>query len=139
MLLYRGNNKDGGIFMSYKKRMTKFKYTLSHKKAFLKIEKELTGKNTLAGYLHDLDKLILYMFTPIPLKQVHEIHRLTARHHVNDIKKTKEDYIQMVIDWECARYTKPDKPLTAYGTMKKYYPETEFYIHPILKELKLIA
>ena len=27
----------------------------------------------------------------------------------------------MVIDWECARFTKPDKPLNAYETYKKYY------------------
>ena len=35
-------------------------YTWRHKKAFLKVEKELLGKNTIRGYLHDADKLILY-------------------------------------------------------------------------------
>lgn len=43
----------------------------------------------------------------------------------------------MVIDWECARYTKPDKPLNAYDTLYKYYPELEDKILPILKELKI--
>ena len=41
----------------------------------------------------------------------------------------------MVVDWECARYTKPDKPLNAYETLYAFYPELESYILPILKEL----
>lgn len=35
-----------------------FKYTVKHKKAFIMVEKQLLGKNTLRGYLHDIDKLI---------------------------------------------------------------------------------
>lgn len=121
--------------MDIKGRLKKFKYTWEHKKAFLKIEKELTGKNTLAGYLHDVDKLIMIILTPLSLKKIHEIHRKYTKHHVNNRPKTKNNLIQMIIDWECARYTKPDKPLNAYETMKKFYPETEVYIYPILKEL----
>ena len=41
----------------------------------------------------------------------------------------------MVLDWESARYTKPDKPLNAYDTLYKYYPEMEDNILPILKEI----
>lgn len=41
----------------------------------------------------------------------------------------------MVIDWECARYTKPDKPLNAYDTLYHLYPQLESKILPILKEL----
>ena len=44
----------------------------------------------------------------------------------------------MIIDWECARYTKLDKPLNAYETMTKYYPQEKENIMPILKKLKLI-
>jgi len=44
----------------------------------------------------------------------------------------------MIIDWECARYTKVDKPLNAYETLMKYYPEEVDNILPILKKLKLI-
>lgn len=40
----------------------------------------------------------------------------------------------MVIDWECARYTKPDKPLNARATLHKYYPHLESKIAPILEE-----
>ncbi|WP_297419760.1 hypothetical protein [Clostridium sp.] len=109
-------------------------YTWEHKKAFLKVEKQLLGKNTLRGYLHDVDKLFMYIF--LSKKQTHKIHRNISRHH--DIKaKTREDYIQMIIDWECARYTKPDKPLNAYDTLYKFYPKLENKILPVLKEFKL--
>ena len=40
----------------------------------------------------------------------------------------------MALDWESARYTKEDKPLNAYDTLYKYYPELEKQILPILKE-----
>ena len=43
----------------------------------------------------------------------------------------------MIIDWECARYTKPDKQLNAYDTLYKFYPNLEKEILPILKEFKL--
>ena len=112
------------------------KYTLEHRKAFKKVEKELLGQNTLRSLVHDIDKVILYNF--LEHKKVKEFHRKTARHHVeNNIKKTKADYMEMVIDWECARYTKPDKPLNAYDTVYKIYPDLENEILPILKELKI--
>ena len=43
----------------------------------------------------------------------------------------------MVIDWECARETKPDKPLDARETLEKFYPELKPYILPILEEFDL--
>ena len=42
--------------------------------------------------------------------------------------------MEMVLDWESARYTKPDKPLNAYDTLYKYYSHLEGNIIPILKE-----
>ena len=39
----------------------KIKYTLKHRKAFRIIERQLLGHNTIRGYLHDLDKIFLYM------------------------------------------------------------------------------
>ena len=52
----------------------------------------------------------------------------------NNMKKTRSDYIEMIIDWECARFTKPDKPLDAYQTMKKFYPDLESRILPLMIE-----
>ena len=114
-------------------RIDSIKYTLAHRKAFLKIEKILTGKNTLRGYLHDMDKIILKIFLPEEI--VHKIHTKHSRHH--RLAHTREDYIQMVIDWECARYTKPDKPLNARETLYKFYPELISVVLPIIEELGL--
>ena len=112
------------------------KYTKEHRKAFRKIEKEILGHNTWRCLVHDLDKVILYNIWPH--KKVKHFHRSIARHHVeNKIKKTRNDYIEMIIDWECARYTKPDKPLNAYDTLYRLYPNLEKEILPLLKKYNL--
>ena len=111
------------------------KYTQDHRKAYKKIEKELLGHNTWRSYVHDLDKVILYNF--LPFEKVKKFHRNTARHHENSVRKTKNDYIDMIIDWECARFTKPDKPLNAYDTLYKFYPNLEKEILPLLKKYNL--
>ena len=112
------------------------KYTKEHRKAFKKIEKEILGHNTWRSIVHDLDKVILYNMWPH--KKVKNFHRNNARHHIESkVNKNRGDYIEMIIDWECARYTKPDKPLNAYDTLYKIYPELESTILPILKEFNL--
>ena len=128
--------------MNFKEFCNRESYTWKHKKAFLQVEKKALGHNTLRGYMHDNDKLFFLYFLAMLLnkdsKWVHNIHRKHNRHHIeNSQVKTHNDYIEMIIDWECARYTKPDKPLNAYNTMKKYYPDLEPYILPIIKELGL--
>jgi len=67
-------------------------------------------------------------------KEVSRIHRKISKHHQNEKEKTEVDYEEMALDWESARYTKEDKPLNAYDTLYKYYPELEKQILPILKE-----
>ncbi|MDE7425726.1 MAG: hypothetical protein K2N51_18865 [Lachnospiraceae bacterium] len=112
----------------------RIKYTLKHRKVFRKLEKKLLGYNTFRSLFHDLDKVFLYVFCDY--KTVHDFHRKHARHH--ELRaKTYNDYIQMVIDWECARYTKPDKPLNARETLYKFYPELESKVLPVLKEFNL--
>lgn len=110
------------------------RYTLDHRKAFLRVEKDLLGHNTIRGYLHDLDKVFLKLF--LDTKTVHKIHRKYSKHHTMKAS-THSDYVQMVIDWECARITKPDKPLNARGTLKKYYSDLSDKIEPVLEELRL--
>jgi hypothetical protein len=109
-------------------------YTIAHRKVFRKVEKQLLGHNTVRSLFHDLDKVIMYNF--IDSKKVHNFHRNHARHHAVKAR-THADFVQMVIDWECARYTKPDKPLNARDTLYKFYPELEDKILPILSELGL--
>ena len=119
-----------------KEKIKKIIYTLRHKKAFLKVEKQLTGKNTLRGYLHDSDKILLYLFCFwMNVKDIHKFHRKMNRHHVkNNLKKTTNDLIETIIDWECARLTKPDKPLNAYDTLMKFYPDYKKIYLPIIKK-----
>ena len=70
----------------------------------------------------------------------HMQHVARRRHHTESpYVKTRSDYIEMIIDWECARFTKPDKPLDAYQTMKKFYPDLEQRLLPLFKELGLIT
>lgn len=110
------------------------RYSLNHRKAFRSVEKQLIGHNTFRSLFHDLDKVILYNF--FDYKDVHNFHRNHMKHH--SIKaKTRNDFIQMVIDWECARFTKPDKPLNARDTLYKFYPTLEGEILSILEELGL--
>lgn len=110
------------------------KYTLKHRKAFRMVEKKLLGHNTIRGYLHDLDKVFLYMI--MNYKKAHKFHRKHSRHHT--IKaRSHADYVQMVIDWECARFTKSDKPLNARDTLKTYYPDWKEKILPVIEELGL--
>lgn len=117
--------------MKNKDRIT---YTLKHRKAFRQVEKQLLGHNTIRSLFHDLDKVIFYNF--FDYKAVHNFHRKHARHH--ELRAhTHNDYVQMVIDWECARFTKPDKPLNARETLDKFYPKLKEKVLPIIEELGL--
>lgn len=115
--------------------LDRIRYTHNHRIAFRKVEKDILGKNTVRSLFHDLDKVILYLFLPHDI--VHNIHQKYSRHHAARAR-TRNDFIQMIIDWECARFTKPDKPLNAYQTLYKYYPELESKILPLLIEFHLV-
>lgn len=117
-------------------------YTLKHRAAFREcVKRYLKGEDRkqllLRADVHDMDKVILYNF--LDFKDVKNFHRTNASHHTESNKKrlNRYDYLEMIMDWECARYTKEDKPLNAYETLYKFYPELEKKILPILKELKL--
>ena len=111
-------------------------YTYKHRKVVMLLAEKYFGDNKelleQVRY-HDLDKMYLYMFYDKDV--VSKFHRKNSNHHFNEKDKTNLDYIEMVLDWESARYTKPDKPLNAYDTLYKYYTEEEKNILPILKEM----
>jgi len=67
-------------------------------------------------------------------KKLHSFHQRISIHHVGNIWGIHDTY-QMIVDWECARYTKPDKPLNAYDTLYEFYPDIEDKILPKLKKL----
>ena len=114
-------------------------YTYLHRKVvmylankYIKKDKEKILKQI---QYHDMDKLFMYLF--YDKKDVSAMHRTLSLQHANEIEKNYIDYIEMILDWESARYTKPDKPLNAYDTLYKYYPNMEHEILPILKEFEI--
>lgn len=126
-------------YVEFRKRIS---YTWKHKKAFLKVEKEKRGYNTLRGYFHDVDKLFLYwlLLFGMSAKDVQKIHRKINGHHDGSwFEKTRARLIEMIFDWECASLTKPDKPLLAFATMLKVYPHLESQVMPLMVEFGLIT
>ena len=112
------------------------KYTFKHRKIVMLLAEKYFGNNQeLLEQVkaHDLDKMYMYLF--YDKKDASNIHRDKTVHHENELEKTELDYIEMVLDWESARYTKPDKPLNAYDTLVNYYPQMTDVILPILKEM----
>lgn len=114
--------------------LDKLIYTYKHRKIVDYLAHKYTNNEELFEQVkkHDLDKMYLLLF--YDKKSIGKFHRSVSNHHDNDLEKSKIDYMEMVLDWESARYTKPDKPLNAYDTLYKYYPELEAKIMPILKE-----
>lgn len=112
------------------------KYTYLHRREVYRLGNELRVKESLLDslWMHDIDKLIVYLFRD--KQETQNIHRLLNRHH-NRNETDKEVLVEMLLDWESARFTKPDKPLNAYDTMKKYYPDMETKMLPIMEELGL--
>lgn len=119
-------------------RLDEIKNTIKHRKEVQRIAKEL-------GYsfpFHDLIKMInIAIFGD---KIATKIHRKFSNHHAHmryiritydegvRIYTKKQPYgrfiknkIEAVIDWESARFTKPNKPLNAYETWKKYYSDID--------------
>lgn len=111
-----------------------FMYTWKHKIAVLQLEKKLLGRITLRGILHDTDKLFLYLL--FSKERVSKIHRSYSRHHTGN-HKSKEDIIHALIDWESARYTKPDKPETAKQYLLGHIPQYRKLYEPFLRDLGL--
>ena len=94
-------------------------YTYRHRKAFEYCVRKLVRDPVLRDEMlkrarvHDMDKMVMYLV--MDQKEAQERHVRNNPHHLeNDLPRTYEDYLETVIDYECAPYTKPDKPLNAY-------------------------
>jgi hypothetical protein len=117
-------------------RFYEFNQTRKHRKEVQRIAKE-------KGYsfpFHDFIKMInILIFGD---KIATKLHRALSSHHdqvVGEVyryddqgKKVHlryirdiENKVEAAIDWESARFTKPDKPLTAYQCWKKYYQDID--------------
>ena len=94
-------------------------YTYRHRRAFGYCVRKYIHDPALReemlrrAEVHDMDKMIMYLF--MDQKEAQEMHVRTKPHHLeNSLPRTYEDYVETVMDYECAPYTKPDKPLNAY-------------------------
>ena len=119
------------------KNFEKLAYTYKHRRVLKYLAHKYFDREDLMERLnkHDMDKMYLLLF--YEKKDIESFHRKMSSHHDNDIEKTELDYIEMILDWESARYTKDDKPFNAYDTMIKFYPHLEDKILPILKQIGL--
>ena len=108
-----------------KEHVDKIIYTCRHKKAYLKTQKKYKPyKYTLRGIFHDTDKILLLVFSIIfypfvSIEEISRIHKNWSHHHY--LAKTDKDFYHQIIDYECARFTKEDKPLGAREYIGKKY------------------
>lgn len=109
-------------------------YTYLHRKTIFDLGSRLGIPVKELYAAHDLDKMISYLY--LPDQGAHNLHVMLAPHHDTQTQD-KSVLIEMILDWESARFTKPDKPLNAYDTLYKYYAPMESRVLPILKTYKL--
>ena len=103
-------------------------YTWKHRRAFEYCVRRLIREPSLRGRMlsraasHDMDKMIMYLLMDPETAQ--EIHVRTSPHHMeNALEKSRDDLVETVIDYECAPYTKPDKPLFAWDFVNRLLKE----------------
>lgn len=114
------------------------KYSLMHRDVVKLLAKKYVNDPEFLKRVeyHDMDKVLLYMQESILL--AHSKHLEFISHHLeSNIKKNKDDYMEIIIDWDSARYTKADKLLNAYQTLNRLYPSYYEVMIPFLKELNL--
>lgn len=96
----------------YENRWKKLWYIIKHKIAYLYIEIKYWHKITWRGIFHDMDKVLLILFCwDLSVEEINYFHKIRSRHHCR--ASTHEDRLYQIIDYECARYTKKDKPMSA--------------------------
>ena len=102
-------------FIKY--RIDLVKYTWEHRKMVQKLAKE-------KGYsFHSTIQIRFFsiLFSARNLLTISKDFGVVIIYTPGDIKNK----IEAAFDWESARYTKPDKPLDAFDTWKKYYPNVD--------------
>lgn len=127
-------------------RITEIKNIQKHRREVQRIAKE-------KGYsfpFHDFWKMVNTLI--FGDKIATSLHRKFSNHHaytpkikiyydegidqytkVFDRPREIKNKIEAAIDWESARFTKPEKPLDAYDTWKKYYSDID--MEETLKQL----
>lgn len=110
---------------------SKFKYWFAHWSAFQMTALNL-GVWKFKYLFHDMEKpFMLYWFMWVcgmkhedAYKRVQRWHRTHRKHHLE--YKHDKNYEEMMIDWECSRFTKTKSPRTAYEEFMKLYKDEPF-------------
>lgn len=102
--------------MFTKEERSTFKYWFAHWCAFQLVALVLRAWKP-KYLLHDIEKPWLRLWYRGDYSKVQAWHRLHRKHHLG--YSGKKDYLEMVIDWECSRFTKESSPRTAYQEFKR--------------------
>lgn len=124
-----------------------FAYWFAHWRSF-QLVAMLLGVWHPRFLLHDIEKpFLMWIWKDYP--RVKQYHRTHARHHLAYTGDKDYDYLAMVIDWECSRYSKADAQMTAYETydyeLHKFMKakdidkmkKLQLYVFPLLEKLNL--
>lgn len=103
------------------------RYSFEHRQAIAYVAQKRFGDDPMFPMLekeirfHDLDKM--YLYTLVDKKSASAYHKATSHHHLeNNHKMSKLELMEAICDWECAAYTKPDKPNNAFDAIKRLKP-----------------
>lgn len=101
----------------------KLTYTFAHRRAFRFVldtyfpDHPMYDDLDYRAEMHDLDKCLYIALGGDP-KAASAYHRMTNPHHMEgNANPTELDMTEAIIDYECAGFTKADKPLNAYDTV----------------------
>lgn len=111
-----------------------FAYWFAHWRSF-NLTAMLLGVWKFKYLFHDIEKpFLMWMWKDYP--RVREWHRTHARHHWQYKGKKGYDFMAMVIDWECSRFSKADAQMNAWETWLydcHHHPEyMQYLLHDIL-------
>lgn len=115
----------------------KMRYTYLHRQAIFTLAEKL-GIDATPYLTHDTEKYFMYLWLEEDVTR--ECHRILNRHHDYDkgVAIDRETLVEMMLDWESARFSKPDKPRNAYDTLYKWMPvEMHEPMAALLKEYNL--
>jgi hypothetical protein len=93
-----------------------FAYTFAHWCAFNMTALNL-GVWKVKYLFHDVEKPFLMIWFRGDYTKTRNWHKEHNRHHLRYKGRRGIDWETMVIDWECSRFTKIDKPWNARETM----------------------
>ena len=123
------------IITNIKKSYKHIPYSWKHYLMVMKLEKKYIGYYKYP--FHDLDKIFMYIFFPfLGTKVIQKIHTRFAKHHLRKYK-THMHFDEAILDWESARFTKPDKTMDAWETYQKLFTDFSDDLLPIFEKFNL--